>query len=55
MAGEQPINEEMGVLVLTDRNFDQAVKKYEFLMVDFYAPWCSHCVEFAPIYAQAAR
>ena len=31
------------VMVLTDETFDSAVKKYDNLMVLFYAPWCGHC------------
>ena len=28
-----------GVLVLDDSNFDEEVKKYDYLLVEFYAPW----------------
>ncbi|CAD5206006.1 unnamed protein product [Bursaphelenchus okinawaensis] len=24
-------------------------------LIDFWAPWCGHCVQFAPVYEQAAR
>ncbi|KAM3142706.1 hypothetical protein pb186bvf_005090 [Paramecium bursaria] len=51
----QIIPEEGGVLVLSSQNFDLVLKRYEFLMIDFYATWCSHCIELAPIYSQAAK
>jgi protein disulfide-isomerase A1 len=51
-------NEESGgkdhVIELDESNFDEELSKHEYLLIEFYAPWCGHCKELEPEYKKAA-
>ena len=41
-------------ITLTDYNFDENIRKYPLLVVDFWAPWCGPCKMVSPIIEQLA-
>ncbi|MCB1877187.1 MAG: thioredoxin [Chromatiales bacterium] len=45
----------MAVVELTKDNFEETVTKNGFVVVDFWAPWCAPCRNFAPIYEQVSE
>ena len=43
-------------IALNQLNFQAHVERSQTpAIIDFWAPWCSPCVQFAPTYAQAAK
>jgi len=44
----------MAVIALNKVNFKETIEKNNFVIVDFWAPWCAPCVDFTPTFEAAA-
>ena len=44
----------MAVVALTKENFKQTIENNNFVIVDFWAPWCEPCMAFTPTFEAAA-
>jgi thioredoxin 1 len=45
----------VAVVELTKENFEQTVTENDFVIVDFWAPWCAPCRSFAPTYEKVSE
>lgn len=43
-----------GMIVLDEGNFNQVISTRKFVLVNFFAKWCGHCKQFAPVYDEIA-
>ena len=44
----------MALVVLNKDNFKEVIEKNDFVIVDFWAPWCEPCLDFTPTFEAAA-
>jgi thioredoxin 1 len=45
----------VAVVELTKDNFESTVTDNEFVIIDFWAPWCGPCRSFAPTYESVSE
>ncbi|MEA2102986.1 MAG: thioredoxin [Thermodesulfobacteriota bacterium] len=55
MADKSFVDNPNVVLDLNSGNFDEAVSKYDFLVVDCWAEWCGPCKMVGPVVASLAE
>ena len=45
----------MAVIELNKENFEEIVTSNDFVVVDYWAPWCGPCRSFAPTYEKVSE
>lgn len=45
----------MACIDLTQQTFNETLDNNEIVIVDFWAPWCGPCIQFAPIFEMVSE
>lgn len=45
----------MATVELTPENFKDVIEKNDFVIIDFWAPWCGPCQSFGPVYEEVSE
>jgi len=45
----------VAVIELTKENFEPTITGNDFVIIDFWAPWCQPCLHFAPVFEKVSQ
>ena len=45
----------MSVIELTQSSFEETISNNEIVIIDFWAPWCGPCLQFAPTFKETSE